>query len=118
MKAYVESEKPDIAADPVVKLMDSKVLRKRSIRPAETWKRQLPELDFIEAARFRDEMEDLKSFLKATLHNPSTLVAVHSDSLFPDRSETMPEILSPSTKPVYLSPLMVKEIVLPLSFRP
>jgi len=63
VRAYVESEKPDIAADPVVKLMDSKALEKAIDKARRNMEKAASELDFIEAARFRDEMEDLKRLL-------------------------------------------------------
>jgi excinuclease ABC subunit B len=61
--AYVEPQKINIAADPVVQYMSRSALEKA----AETSKKQMEkaasELNFIEAARFRDEMLAYKELL-------------------------------------------------------
>jgi excinuclease ABC, B subunit len=64
-KAYVEPERPSVAADPVVAFMKSDQLKK-AIEVAKTnMETAAKELDFIEAARFRDEMYDLQKLLSS-----------------------------------------------------
>ena len=64
VKAYIEPERPDIAADPVVKYMDREALEKAIEKTRKSMEKAASELDFIEAARFRDEMADLQKLLK------------------------------------------------------
>ncbi|MGQ9620529.1 MAG: excinuclease ABC subunit UvrB [Bacteroidales bacterium] len=60
IKAYVEPEKPDIAADPVVRYMSREALEKAIEKARKNMEKAASELDFIEAARYRDEMTELK----------------------------------------------------------
>ena len=64
VNAYIEPEKPDIAADPVVKYMNRPALEKAIEKTRKSMEKAASDLDFIEAARFRDEMVDLQSLLR------------------------------------------------------
>jgi excinuclease ABC subunit B len=55
-EAYGDSGLPDIAADPVVKYMSVDALEKTIEKTRKQMKAAAKELDFIEAARLRDEM--------------------------------------------------------------
>jgi len=55
-KAYVEKDSFDIAADPVVKYMTKEQLQKLLSQLRREMEKAAKELDFIEAARLRDEM--------------------------------------------------------------
>ncbi|HLN53518.1 MAG TPA: excinuclease ABC subunit UvrB [Lentimicrobium sp.] len=59
-KAYIEAETPSVAADPVVQYMNSDQLEKTIIRTRKAMEKAAKELDFIEAARLRDEMYALQ----------------------------------------------------------
>jgi excinuclease ABC subunit B len=63
-KGYSEPESIDIAADPVVKYMDKKALQKTIDKTRKTMEVAAKQLDFIEAARLRDEMYALEKLLK------------------------------------------------------
>ncbi len=65
MKAYVEPEKPDIAADPVVRYMNREALEKAIEKAKKSMEKAAAELDFVEAARYRDEMADLGKLLRS-----------------------------------------------------
>ena len=65
VKAYVEPEKPDIAADPVVKYMDRDALGKAIEKTRKNMEKASAELDFIEAARLRDEAAALQALLRS-----------------------------------------------------
>jgi excinuclease ABC subunit B len=64
-KAYIEPEKFDVAADPVVKYMNREALEKAIDKARKSMEKSASELDFIEAARFRDEMADLQKLLRS-----------------------------------------------------
>ena len=64
VKAYVEPERPDIAADPVIKYMNSAALGKAIEKTRKSMEKAASELDFVEAARLRDEMADLQKLLR------------------------------------------------------
>jgi excinuclease ABC subunit B len=64
VKAYIEPERPDIAADPVVKYMNSEALQKAIDQSRKNMEKAASELNFIEAARYRDEMADLQKLLR------------------------------------------------------
>jgi excinuclease ABC subunit B len=53
---YEHPEIPDVAADPVVKFMSPEALEKAVEKTKKQMKAAAKELDFIEAARLRDEM--------------------------------------------------------------
>jgi excinuclease ABC subunit B len=65
VNAYIEPERPDIAADPVVKYMNREALEKAIEKTRKSMEKAAADLDFIEAARFRDEMADLQSLLRS-----------------------------------------------------
>jgi len=62
-KAYIEKEGIDIAADPVVQYMSKEQIEKAITKLERQMKAAVKELDFIEAARFRDEIFALKEKL-------------------------------------------------------
>jgi len=64
-RAYVEKERPDIAADPVVRFMNREALEKAIEKTRKSMEKAASELDFIEAARFRDEMAELHKLLRS-----------------------------------------------------
>ncbi|HAW50827.1 MAG TPA: excinuclease ABC subunit B [Flavobacteriales bacterium] len=57
---YVEEEKPSIAADPVIKYMSADQIRTLISKTKRSMEKAAKELDFIEAARLRDEMYELE----------------------------------------------------------
>ena len=63
-KAYVEPERPDIAADPVIQYMSKEALEKAIEKSKRNMEKAASELNFIEAARFRDEMAALQKLLR------------------------------------------------------
>lgn len=60
---YVEPDKADIAADPVVKLMNVDALDKAIAKAKKSMEVAAKQLDFIEAAQHRDEMLSLQKML-------------------------------------------------------
>lgn len=62
-KAYIENETTDIAADPVVRFMSKEQLQKAMIRTRKEMEKAAKALDFIEAAKFRDELIGLEKLL-------------------------------------------------------
>jgi excinuclease ABC, B subunit len=67
VKAYIEPDRPDIAADPVIKYMNKDALGKAIEKTRKSMEKAASELDFIEAARLRDEMADLQKLLRNKL---------------------------------------------------
>jgi excinuclease ABC subunit B len=65
VRAYIEPEKPDIAADPVIKYMNREALEKAIEKSRKSMEKAAAELDFVEAARFRDEMSDLQKLMSS-----------------------------------------------------
>ncbi len=63
-KHYVEPQNIDIAADPVIKYMDRKALQKTIENTRKAMEAAAKKLDFLEAARLRDEMFALQEILK------------------------------------------------------
>jgi excinuclease ABC subunit B len=61
---YVESEQVSVAADPVVSYMSREQLEKLIQETQKNMERAAKDLDFIQAARYRDDMTDLKRLLK------------------------------------------------------
>ncbi len=61
--AYVEPQKIDIAADPVVQYMSREALEKAMEATKRSMEKAASELNFIEAARYRDEMLAYKNIL-------------------------------------------------------
>ncbi|MCK4346448.1 MAG: excinuclease ABC subunit UvrB [Bacteroidales bacterium] len=64
-KAYAEPDKIDVAADPVVRYMSNAALEKAIEKIKKSMEKAARELDFIEAARYRDEMYELEKLLKS-----------------------------------------------------
>jgi len=64
-RAYIENEHISLAADPVVKYMSAEQLDKAISQTKKSMEKAAKELDFIEAARLRDEMFALQELLKA-----------------------------------------------------
>lgn len=62
-KPYIEPEKPDVAADPVVQYMNREALEKAIEKTRKNMEKAASELDFVEAARYRDEMAELQKLL-------------------------------------------------------
>lgn len=62
---YVEPIEADIAADPVVKLMSVDALEKAIVTSKKSMETAAKALDFIEAARHRDEMLSLQKILES-----------------------------------------------------
>ena len=63
-KAYVEKESTGIASDPLVKYMSKSQMEKAVARLERQMKAAVKELDFIEAARFRDEIAAMKKLME------------------------------------------------------
>jgi len=63
-QAYIEPQKVDVAADPVVKFMSRAALEKAMDKSKKQMEKSASELNFIEAARFRDEMLGYKAILE------------------------------------------------------
>ncbi len=64
-KAYIENDTPSVAADPVVQYMDYSQLDKLILKTRKAMEKAAKELDFIEAARLRDEMFALQDKQKS-----------------------------------------------------
>ena len=60
----MEDEAPSIAADPVVTYMDKPKLEKLIAETKRNMEKAAKDLDFMEAARQRDEMLELQELLK------------------------------------------------------
>ena len=61
---YIEDESTSVAADPVVAYMDKPGLEKMIQKTQKSMEKAAKELDFIEAARLRDELNELKTLLE------------------------------------------------------
>ena len=61
---YAEPATVNIAADPLIKYMDAGALKKTIEQTKRKMEKAARELDFIEAARLRDEMYALQEILK------------------------------------------------------
>jgi len=61
---YAETTKINIAADPLIQYMDTAALKKTIDQTKRKMEKAARELDFIEAARLRDEMYALQEILK------------------------------------------------------
>lgn len=60
---YVEREKIEIAADPLIKYMTQDEIKKMIDKTKKSMEASAKELDFIEAARYRDELFELERLL-------------------------------------------------------
>ena len=65
VKAYIEPEHTGIAADPVVSYMSRGALEKAMENTKKNMEKAASELNFIEAARYRDELAELNKLLKS-----------------------------------------------------
>ncbi|HOI87848.1 MAG TPA: excinuclease ABC subunit UvrB [Lentimicrobium sp.] len=63
-RAYVENVNPVLAADPVVKYMSNEQIEKAILQTRKSMEKAAKDLDFIEAARYRDELFALQELLK------------------------------------------------------
>jgi len=64
-KKYAENTQVSIAADPVVSYMNSDDLKKTIIKTQRSMEKAAKEMEFMEAARLRDELTELKKLLAA-----------------------------------------------------
>jgi excinuclease ABC subunit B len=64
-KYYVEPSETDLAADPLIRYMDKAALQKTIDKTKRAMEKAARELDFIEAARMRDEMYKLQEILNS-----------------------------------------------------
>jgi excinuclease ABC subunit B len=62
-KPYIENELINVAADPVIKYMSANQLKKIILKTKSAMENAVKKLDFIEAARLRDELYDLQKML-------------------------------------------------------
>jgi excinuclease ABC subunit B len=64
-RVYVEPESVDMAADPIVKYMPKEKLQKLIAKTRKSLEAAVKELDFLEAARLRDELLSLGKLLES-----------------------------------------------------
>ncbi len=64
VQAYMEKDEVDVAADPVIQYMTKEQLQKAMNNTRRQMEKAAKDLDFIEAARLRDEMFALEKILK------------------------------------------------------
>lgn len=62
--AYIEKSTVSVAADPVIRYMTKEQLEKAIVTARKNMEKSARELDFIDAAQFRDELYGLETFLK------------------------------------------------------
>jgi len=62
-RTYSNTISVDVAADPVIKYMNADALKKTIAKTKEMMQKAAKDLDFIEAARLRDEMKGLNQLL-------------------------------------------------------
>ena len=63
-KVYIEDENLDVAADPVVQYMSAEAVKKAIDKTKKEMQEAAKQLDFIEAARLRDEIRGLEELLE------------------------------------------------------
>lgn len=63
-KPYIEADTPSIVADPVVQFMNKDELKKTVEQTRKMMKKAAKELDFIQAAQYRDELFKLEELLE------------------------------------------------------
>ncbi len=63
-KYYAGDEEATVAADPVVRFMDRGQLEKMVVQTQKKMEKAAKDLDFIQAARYRDELAELKKLMK------------------------------------------------------
>jgi excinuclease ABC subunit B len=61
---YIEKEEVNIAADPLIPYMDAAAIKKTMDHTRKAMEKAAKQLDFIEAARLRDELYALQEILK------------------------------------------------------
>ncbi len=66
-QAYIEPERPDLAADPIIGYLSREQLEKLMAETERKMKQAAKDLDFIAAAQFRDELLALKEKLRLAL---------------------------------------------------
>lgn len=64
LKAYVEPERMNIAADPVMNYMTKPQMEKSIERTRKLMQESAKKLDFIEAAQYRDELLKMEDMMK------------------------------------------------------
>ncbi|MBK7887138.1 MAG: excinuclease ABC subunit UvrB [Bacteroidetes bacterium] len=67
--AYIEKNEANVAADPVIQYMTKEQLDKAIQTARKNMEKSARELDFIDAAKFRDELFGLEAFLKKNSGN-------------------------------------------------
>ncbi len=65
-KAYTEKESIDVAADPVIKYMNKDQILKAIAKTRKEMEKAAKELDFIQAAKYRDEIAELEKLINTT----------------------------------------------------
>jgi excinuclease ABC subunit B len=60
---YIEPSQVDVAADPLIKYMDAATIRKTMDKTRKAMEKTAKELDFVEAARLRDELYALQEIM-------------------------------------------------------
>jgi excinuclease ABC subunit B len=63
VKYYVESEEPNLAAEPIMAYMTRSQLEKMAAEAEANMRKAAKDLDFITAAQYRDEMQALKKMI-------------------------------------------------------
>ena len=63
-KYYFENEDPSIAADPIVEYMNKEQLQKLIRETKQRMEKAAKDLEFVQAARFRDELLELKKLVE------------------------------------------------------
>ncbi len=63
-KYYIENQEPSVAADPVIQYMTVEQLEKSVVSTRKAMEKAVKELDFVQAAKLRDEMFALQKFIK------------------------------------------------------
>ncbi len=64
-RSYIERENIDMAADPVIQYLPKEKLQKLVVRTRKSMEVAVKELDFLEAARLRDELFSLEKLLES-----------------------------------------------------
>ncbi len=73
-RAYVEIEKIEVAADPIVQYMSKEALQKNIENTRKLMEKAAKDLDFIEAARYRDEVFELEKLIQAKFSSSKKLL--------------------------------------------
>ena len=61
---YIEQEKTDVAADPLIQYLSKEKLQKLVSHNRKAMEDAVKSLDFLEAARLRDELKALQEMMK------------------------------------------------------